>query len=168
MKESAEFWINHLNLNKHPEGGYFREVYRGEQIIPENTLSAGYQGPRNVSTSIYFLLEGKDFSAFHRIKSDETWHFYVGSALEIYQLEDTNRNYSKIVLGTEVLNQQQLQYTIPRNHWFAARVVDPDGFSLVGCTVAPGFDFADFELAESGQLIKHFPQQEALIVRLTR
>jgi predicted cupin superfamily sugar epimerase len=150
---SAKYWIEKLDLTKHPEGGYFKEVYRSDEYMPKTALPARYRAKRNFATSIYFLLEGKEFSSFHRIQSDETWHFYVGSTLELYVL-NADGSLTTYLLGRNLEKGESLQVTIPQNHWFGARVVDATGFALLGCTVAPGFHFDDFELAERSKLLK--------------
>ena len=143
MKD-ARHWIEKLGLQKHPEGGWYREIYGSEEMI--TTAS----GKRNVCTSIYYLLEGDDFSAFHRIKSDEIWHFYTGtSAIEILWIE--RGALRKVILGTS--ENEIPQAVIPKNCWFAARLVNAGGFALAGCTVAPGFHFDDFELADGSLLV---------------
>ncbi len=159
--------INRLQLKSHPEGGWYREVYRSDEIMPANSLPERYLEPHCINTSIYFLLESGDFSAFHRIRSDETWHFYLGSPVIIYIIFPDGK-YKEVVLGNNLIDNQQLQYTILRGCWFAAKVQDEDSFALVGCTVSPGFEFADFELGERGKLIAQFPKYTQLISRLTR
>lgn len=163
--KGADYWIEKLELIKHPEGGYFKEVHRSDEIVKQGALPARYNGNRTFSTSIYFLLKGDEFSSFHRIKSDETWHFYQGTTLELFVLNE-NSVHSHL-LGSDFENDEQLQVTIPRNHWFGGRAVNKDSYALLGCTVAPGFDFDDFELAERANLIEQFPKHEKLIRELT-
>lgn len=167
MMTKAQKWISNLKLIAHPEGGYFSEVYRSEETISENCLHERYLVSHSVSTSIYFLLKENDFSAFHRIKSDEIWHFYDGLPIQIYLIfPDGNFEIKKLGLNFE---QNELpQVVIPKNIWFAARPISENGFSLVGCTVAPGFDFADFELAQRDDLLQKYPQHKSLIMQLTR
>lgn len=159
---TAQYWINKLNLQKHPEGGYFCEVYRSEEEIKQESLPSRYSGARNHSTSIYFLLTSDEFSAFHRIKSDETWHFYYGKAVTIHMIDEKG-NYSSIRLGSNPESEEVFQFTIPHGTWFAASVEEPDSYVLVGCTVSPGFHFDDFELGKREELLKLFPQHEKLI-----
>ena len=154
--EKAGYWIEKLQLKEHPEGGYFREVYRSDEVISKRALPPRYTGDRNMSTSIYFLLEGNQFSSFHRIQSDETWHFYTGTVLEIFVLEHAG-NLTHFLLGKDLQAGEHLQITIPRNHWFGARLKDKSTFALLGCTVSPGFHFDDFELAEERKLVEEFP-----------
>jgi uncharacterized protein len=135
-------------------------------MIPASDLPAGFSGDRNISTSIYYLLEGDDFSAFHRIKSDEIWHFYTGtSAIEIISVEEGK--IRKQFLGDNPRENQFFQIVVPKNTWFAARLVNKQGFALAGCTVSPGFHFDDFEMANQ-ELIWQFPGIEKEIVGLIR
>lgn len=164
--KTAKYWIEKLNLQKHPEGGWFKEVYRADEIIPQNILPQNFSGDRNVSTAIYYLLEGNDFSAFHRIKSDELWHFYTGtSGIELLWIEDGKLRISK--LGPDFENDQHFQLVIKKKLWFAARLIDKNGFALVGCTVSPGFHFTDFEMANK-DLLKQFPRITNEIVDLVK
>jgi predicted cupin superfamily sugar epimerase len=166
MKRTAKYWIEKLQLQKHPEGGWFREVYRSDEVIPADALSTGFSGSRSISTSIYYLLAGDDFSAFHRIKSDEIWHFYTGtSAIEIISVEEGK--IKKQFLGDNPRENQFFQIVVPKNNWFAARLVNKHGFVLAGCTVSPGFHFEDFEMANQ-ELIWQNPEIEKEVVGLIR
>lgn len=162
----ADYWIEKLNLELHPEGGYFREVYRSDENIAMNALSNRYNGNRSFSTSIYFLLKGKQISRFHRIKSDETWHFYQGTTLKLFVLGKDGTLTTRL-LGNNFEEGENLQFTIPRNNWFGGKVVDKNSFSLLGCTIAPGFHFDDFELGEKQKLMEKFPNHVNLIEELT-
>ncbi|MCG6189558.1 cupin domain-containing protein [Maribellus maritimus] len=154
MKYTAHYFINKLQLQKHPEGGWFREIYRSEEVAEKVSLPDSFSGERNFSTSIYYLLEGNDFSAFHRIKSDEIWHFYAGtSAVEIWML--INGELVKQRVGNQLEAGDVFQFVVPKNTWFAARLLNAEGFALVGCTVSPGFYFGDFELADK-KLVTEF------------
>lgn len=150
--------IRLYKLKKHPEGGYFRESYRAKGKI------AGMG--RNYSTAIYFLLSAGERSQLHRIKSDEVWHFYLGGPLELAQIFPDGRT-RKVVLGQDTFSGQKLQHVVPAGSWFGACTAKGTKFSLVGCTVAPGFEFADFELGDRAKLLKRFPRASALIKRLT-
>jgi uncharacterized protein len=161
MSETAQYWIGHLQLKKHPEGGYFREIYRSDEIIHKKNLPERYSGFRNFSTSIYFLLESHEFSAFHRIKSDETWHFYAGSPLTIISINKEGQLLEH-TLGNHPGGSELLQHTVPKGNWFMARVLYPETYSLAGCTVAPGFDFDDFELGKTKELTLLFPNYAGL------
>ena len=163
---TVEFLVNQLQLIPHPEGGYYKEVYRSEQVLPHGTLP-GFDGERNIATSIYFLIEKNNFSALHKIKSDETWHFYAGDALEVIEL-DENGNLIKTLIGNQLNKGEVFQYTVKANRWFGSRVISGGKFSLVGCTVAPGFDFKDFEMATRKNLISEFPQHTNVIESMTR
>jgi predicted cupin superfamily sugar epimerase len=164
--QTPQYWIEKLNLQKHPEGGYFKEVYRADEIIPKHGLHKRYSGERNHATSIYFLITSNEFSAFHRIKSDETWHFYTGSPVTVHMIDRTGK-YSAVRLGSNHKNGEVFQYTIPHGTWFAASVDEPDSFALFGCTVAPGFHYDDFELGRREELVKLFPEHEETIRKLT-
>ena len=162
--KTAKYWIEKLNLEKHPEGGWFKEIYRSEDIIPEHALPPDFKGPRNCSTSIYYLLEGEDFSSFHRIHSDEIWHYYAGfSPIEIISIEQGK--LIKHLLGNDPDSNQNLQIVVPKNTWFAAQLIDQKGYALAGCTVAPGFHFDDFEMADE-KLLEEFSHLENQIRRL--
>jgi uncharacterized protein len=160
---TAEYWVNHLNLLAHPEGGFYKETYRSREKT--NGFPDRFSGERNFSTAIYFLLRSQDRSLFHRIKSDELWHFHDGSALTIYVLDRNGLTQKK--LGSNPEKGESLQVVIPANCWFGAKVNTPDNFTLSGCTVAPGFDFQDFELAKRSELLKEFPEEKGIILTLT-
>jgi uncharacterized protein len=164
---NAAYFIQTLNLQKHPEGGWFKETYRSDEVILQNHLPGRFSGNRNFSTAIYFLLDGKSFSAFHRIKSDELWHFYYGRGINVYIIHPT-RASEIIRLGQNLDAGQQMQAVVKAGCWFASEVIDSNSFSLAGCTVAPGFDFADFELAKRNELIELFPEHENWIVKFCR
>lgn len=154
MTKNAAYWINKLHLEKHPEGGWFKEVYRSVEVVPGKSLSEGFPRSRNFSTSIYYLLEGDDFSSFHRIKSDEIWHYYKGnSPIEIISIE--NGKIFRRLCGNQPDENQDFQLVVPKNTWFATRLSNSKGFALAGCTVSPGFPFADFELAGK-ELLEEF------------
>ena len=166
-KKEAGYWIQKLNLQIHPEGGYYRETYRSSEVISVNNLPDRYTGSRSYYTSIYFLLTGKDISAFHRIKSDEIWHFYFGSSITLYRIDPDGMLF-KTKIGNDLDNGELFQTYVKAGHWFGAKVNDPSSFTLVGCTVAPGFDFADFELGNRKELIKAYPRHREIIELLTR
>jgi predicted cupin superfamily sugar epimerase len=164
---TVETLVKELDLLPHPEGGYYKETYRSEEKIPQSYLSPNFNGDRNMATGIYFLIEKGNFSALHKIKSDETWHFYYGDALEVIEIDATgNLNITKI--GSTILKGETFQYTVKANTWFGSRVGENGIFSLVGCTVYPGFDFNDFELANRQSLSELFPQHKKIITELTR
>ncbi len=138
---TVEKIINRLELSAHPEGGYFKETYRAEMEIEVGSNS------RNVCTGICYLLDKENISHLHRIKSDEMWHFYSGSPLRLVLLDDQKSEYKEIILSNSLEANTYLQYVIPAGVWMAAEVIDKTSYSLVGCTVSPGFDFHDFEMA---------------------
>ena len=166
MHSKAKEYIRKLQLEKHPEGGYFKEIYRSGEIIAADKLPRRYQSSRSFSTSIYFLLEGNQFSSFHRLKSDETWHFYDGGTVLIYIIEEDGKLEIRKV-GADISKGENFQSTINAGSWFAAEIVDKKNFALIGCTVSPGFDFNDFELAKKDELLKQFPDHSEIINRLT-
>ena len=161
---TAEFYINHLELLPHPEGGYYKETYRSN----EKFGGAIHEFPsgRNYCTAIYYLLEKGDHSAFHKIKSDECWHHYEGGSLWIHIIHP-NGKYECITLGKAVDRGEVFQFTVPANAWFGAKVEQPDSYTLSGCTVAPGFDFKDFEIADRKKLLQEFPNNVEIITELT-
>ncbi|QQS37722.1 MAG: cupin domain-containing protein [Ignavibacteriales bacterium] len=163
---NAKEIIKILELEKHPEGGYFREVYRSRDEIDFNKPGQSFEGKRNISTSIYFLLEGNDISKLHRIKSDELWHHYSGSSVRLF-LIDLNGNISQKILGKNIQEGELFQLTIDAGLWFCAEPINKDSYTLVGCTVAPGFDFKDFELGSREHLLKIYPMHRELIERFT-
>ncbi|MES2371233.1 MAG: cupin domain-containing protein [Bacteroidota bacterium] len=159
--------VERFQMIPHPEGGYYKEMYRSDELIKKESLPGRFSGNRNFSTAIYFLLEQGNFSAFHRIQSDECWHFYAGHSLHVHVIHHDGR-YDLIRLGTDIAAGEIFQAIVPAGCWFASETA-PDGlFSFVGCTVAPGFDFADFELAKVEILSAQFPLHRALISRLCR
>lgn len=164
---NAAYWKNKLELESHVEGGAFREVYRSDMVLPQDSLSATHKGDRNASTSIYFLLEYGEYSAFHKIASDEVWHFYDGAGVIIYEI---NVSGELIIhkLGKDIDKGESPQVVITAGSWFGSRVEVENGYALCGCTVAPGFDFNDFELADRQLLIQQHPRYEKLIKELTR
>jgi predicted cupin superfamily sugar epimerase len=159
--------IDQFELVPHPEGGFYKEAYRSEGIISSKSLNGQFSGDRNYCTSIYFLLTSDNFSAFHRIKQDEIWHFYEGSPLFVHVIDEYG-TYQKYELGADYKNGQVRQLVVPANLWFASSVKDEKSHSFVGCTVAPGFDFEDFEMADRNELIEEFPSFKNEITSLTR
>lgn len=164
--KTAQAWIDHLHLEPHPEGGYYRELYRSDATLPASALADRFDGPRDAAALIYFLLPGDAVSALHRIRQDELWHFLAGAPLTLHQIAPDG-TLGRQVLGRAVTTGQRLQAVVPAGHWFGATVSDPNGYALVGCTTAPAFDFADFELAERSVLVERFPQHQDIIEALT-
>lgn len=159
-KEDAEYWITHLKMIPHPEGGYFREEYRAGKSIP----TAGKTSGRSAMTTIFYLLEKDDFSAFHRIQSPESWFFHRGTPLLIYSFEKGT------LICRELSDQENgaLQVTIEPGVWFAACLKEKSHFALVSCAVAPSFEYEEFELAARGSLLSEYPDYEQEIMKLTR
>lgn len=167
MQQNAQYFIDQLDLIPHPEGGYYRETYRAEEILSQTSLPDRYPSDRCHVTSIYFLLESKEFSTFHRLRTTELWHYHTGTCLELHIISPEGVLTTQRI-GSDIANGELLQTVIPARSWFAIKVVAPDSFALIGCTVAPGFEFADFELAKREDLITSFPQHEQLITEFTR
>jgi predicted cupin superfamily sugar epimerase len=163
MQEAA-YWVEKLKMSPHPEGGYYKETYKSTTAIRVGNDPETY---RSASTAIYFLLVENNFSAFHRIKSDELWHFYEGRPVEIFYIDWAGEMH-KIILGNSPNEDQVYQTMVPAGCWFASRVLNGNGYSLVGCTVSPGFEFEDFEMAERNALLEQFPLHEKTIIELTR
>lgn len=164
---TAEQIIQHLQLQPHPEGGFYREVYRSAGTIAAACLQPLFPGERHFATSIYYLLQKGDFSAVHRIRSDEIWHFYTGGTLWLH-LIDTVGQYKCLPLGNTLTANTAFQVVMPAGVWFAAEPAPGTAFTLAGCTVSPGFDFRDFEMADKKNLALQFPQQREIIERLCR
>lgn len=164
---TAADWIERLHLTPHPEGGYFIESYRSPHTLATAHLPRTYDAPRALATAIYFLLEGGDFSAFHRLKGDEIWHHYGGGALTLHRI-DPDGSMDAAILGNDLTAGERPQVIIPAGTWFAAAVSDPNSYALAGCTMAPGFSFADLELADRDALVRAYPEHAAIIARLTR
>lgn len=167
MARSAQTWIEHLGLQQHIEGGWYREVYRSALSFQDDHLSASFDGPRSACTHIYFLLEQGNFSAFHRIRSDELWHFYDGDPIIVYEINETG-GLEEHLLGSDPNKSQSPFCIIRAGSWFASRVAGDGDYGLVGCSVSPGFDFTDFELATRSDLTRQFPQHVELIQALCR
>lgn len=158
--------VRHLNLSPHPEGGYYAETYRSAGSIPAAALPPGFSGERSHSTAIIYLLPEGQKSRFHRLRQDEVWHFYLGGPLRLVMI-DPEGNSSEVILGSDIAKGQHLQFAVPAGTWFAACPKPGSVYSLSGCTVAPGFDFADFELASGQDLKKAFPALYGLIDEFT-
>ena len=159
--------VDKFELLPHPEGGFYKEVYRSEGVIPKGSLATNFNGDRNFCTAIYFLLTSDNFSGFHRIQQDEIWNFYNGSPLSVHVI-DAKGNYKRHEVGMDIENGETPMLVVPANCWFASSVKEDNSHSFVGCTVAPGFDFDDFELAKREDLIKEYPEHKEIITRLTR
>ena len=162
--KKAQYLKERLDLSELPgEGGYYKETYRSDKtiILPSET-----HGERSISTSIYYLLDGTQFSAFHRLKSDEIWHFYIGSSITLYIINKME-NLSEVKLGSNIEKGELFQIQVRAESWFAATVNDISSYALIGCTVSPGFDYLDFELGDRKKLIERYPQHRSIIEKLT-
>ena len=167
MQPTAKYWITKLALQPHPEGGYFREIYRSAERIPATALPTRYRGPRHFSTSIYFLLAATQISTLHRLASDEQWHFYDGGPLLLAMIAPDGTS-SEVCLGRDPARGEQFQVVIPAGTWMGARLARRHGYALIGCTVAPGFEFQDFATGQRSDLLEQFPRHHKLITALTR
>ena len=164
---TANELINKFEMLPHPEGGYYKETYKSIETTAKDALPQRFGGDRHFSTAIYFLLEQGNFSAFHKIVSDECWHFYAGQTLLIYVIQQ-NGTLEIVRLGNDILNGETFQYIVPAGCWFASEPSPTSSYSFVGCTVAPGFEFEDFEMAKAEDLINQYPEHEKEIKRLCR
>lgn len=167
MNTRIEKIVRKLDMNPHPEGGFYKETYRSEGVIPQHVLDKKYSGERNYCTAIYFLLTSDNFSAFHKINQDEIWHYYQGASLFVHVI-DLEGEYHRYSLGMNLEAGELPQLVVPAGCWFASSVRKENSYSLVGCTVSPGFDFDDFELAERKDLIRQFPKHKDIVTQLTR
>lgn len=157
LPKRAQELIDQLGLLPHPEGGFYRETYRSEKTINGTE--------RHLMTSIYFLLTGQNFSRFHRITSDETWYFHEGNTLLVHTINDNTHTAHQLGLANKAGNQPFL--IVKGGTIFGSEVKDREGYALVSCAVAPGFDFADFELFTAADLLPLYPQHEAIILKMT-
>jgi predicted cupin superfamily sugar epimerase len=157
----AAYWIKRMDLKRHPEGGYYKEVYRSENVV----LRQNSGEVRQACTSIYYLLQDADYSCFHRLMSDELWYFHKGTPLHIHVI-DEDGNYSVHELSDTATGS--FSVIIKAGQWFAAEIPSKTGFALVSCAVAPGFEFAEFEIAKKNELNALYPQHTALISTFTR
>ncbi len=157
MTQEIELLIEKLELLPHPEGGFYKETYRSNETIAS--------GNRQLMTSIYFLLTSNNVSKFHRIKSDEIWFFHSGSPLIVHVLDE--KGHTENLVGLDIQKGELPQFMVPKNTIFGSSVRGENSYSLVSCVVAPGFDFADFELFTKEDLLPLFPLQEEIIAQLT-
>src|SRR5262245_15554275 len=163
---TAEELIRRLNLQPHPkEGGYFRETYRAAELVPADALPSRYGAARSISTAIYYLLTPNTYSALHRLQSDEVFHFYDGGTVEMLQLFPDGSGRTVILGG--LTSGGQPQVVVPRGIWQGSLLKAGGEFALLGCTVAPGFDYGDYESGRRDDLIARYPQFADFIRRLT-
>lgn len=162
--------IRRLDLQPHPEGGYYRETYRASTMtsaVEREGRPEQFAKPRSVATAIYFLLPAGEKSTWHRIDADEMWHFYAGGPLLVAELHEQGR-VRETVLGGDLSAGQTFQHVVPAGCWFASRPLAKQGYALVGCTVAPGFEFDHFELADTQVLLNGWPHARELIESMAR
>ncbi len=162
---TAQDYIKKLGLEPHKEGGYFKNTFHSSSYLSKESLPGAFNGERKLYTSIYFLLTSNDVSHFHRLKSDELWYFHAGSPLVIHIIDEEG-NYIEKKLGLDLDNGEEPQVLVPKNCIFGSSVAAKDSFSLVGCMVAPGFAYEDFELFTQKELLDKYPQHEEIIVKL--
>lgn len=159
--------IERLGLQPHPEGGYFREVYRAAAIVEHPDIAAPQRRSRCAGSLIYYLLEAGDYSAFHRVRpTDEIWHFYAGGPVELHTISPTGQHAVTRIHNSPGTSDPVC--IVPAGTWQAARLADASPWALCGCTVSPGFEMADFEMPSRDQLLQRFPQHAAIIRELTR
>ncbi|NTV98907.1 MAG: cupin domain-containing protein [Chlorobiaceae bacterium] len=165
--QKADFWIERLQLQAHPEGGYYRETYRSPETL-DFSGPGPFSGPRCPATVIYYLLKAGQRSRLHRIRSDEHWFFHDGSALTVYMFPE-NGDPSAFTLGLSCENGHTLQGTVPAGCWFGASIENPgqESYALVSCVVAPGFEFSDLTFAPKKELLGKFPEHGTIIEMLT-
>lgn len=157
LPKRAQELIDQLGLLPHPEGGFYRETYRSETTLNGTE--------RQLMTSIYFLLTGENYSRFHRITSDETWYFHEGNTLLVHTIDGETHTAHHLGLANEIGNQPFL--IVKGGTIFGSEVKDRSGYALVSCAVAPGFDFADFELFTASDLLPSYPQHKEIILKMT-
>lgn len=167
MGSDAAYWIEKLGLSAHPEGGYWAQTYRSNEWILKECLPERFKAARRISSAIYYLLKSDQISALHRIKSDELWHFYAGSSLTIYAI-DSMGELSRTRLGNNPEAGDSFQALVKAGCWFGAKVNVSESYSLVGCTVSPGFDYDDFEIANRCDLLARYPRHRSIIEELTK
>jgi uncharacterized protein len=157
-----------LQLEAHPrEGGYFRQTWKSEEQFPLAALASRYSGARAAGTAIYYLLEPSTFSEMHRLISDEVFHFYYGDPVEMLQLWPDGS--SRVVqLGGNLASGMLPQVVVPKDVWQGSRLAPGGRAALLGCTVSPGFDYADYETGTRAELVRQYPESAALIEALTR
>jgi predicted cupin superfamily sugar epimerase len=159
--------IQKLDLKPHPEGGFFRETYRSTDSIASSGLPERFGGDRSLATAIYYVLTPDSFSALHRLDADEVYHFYLGDPVEMLLLRHDG-DANKIVLGPDIVAEQQVQAVVPHGWWQGSRLLPGGKFALLGCTMGPGFDFKGFELGKRAVLSAAYPNASADIELLTR
>ena len=160
MSPEAEHWARALGLEPHPEGGWFREVFRSPERVPREGLPERFPGPRTLATSILYLLGAGERSRFHRLRADELWSHHAGGAMHLHLLERGGSR--RLVVGVD-----SPQVAVPNGTWFAAEPEPGAAFALAGCFVSPGFEYEDLELPDREGLLAEFPRERELILRFT-
>jgi predicted cupin superfamily sugar epimerase len=160
---AAERLIQKFNLKPHPEGGYYSQGYRSPEFLKAEFLPGRYQGVRNLYSSIYFMVTAQSASRFHKLKTDEIWHFYTGDALVLHLINEQGK-YQFFELSN-TMEKERFQMLVKKNTWMAAST--KGDFSLVGCTLSPGFEYVDFELGVRAKMLEEFPNLEEVIMRFT-
>jgi predicted cupin superfamily sugar epimerase len=163
--ETLKSFLNLIPLSI--EGGYFAETYRSTEMISPECLQGRYSSPRSVSTAIYYLLEPNTFSELHRVASDEIFHFYLGDPVEMLQLWPDD-SAKRVLIGTDIESGMVPQVVVPHGVWQGARLVAGGRFALLGCTVSPGFDYADYESGSRQLLSEAYPEHRDMICALTK
>lgn len=164
---SMEYWIGKLQLQPHPEGGYFKRIYTAEEEIPKVDSFEKFCGTRKLASSIHYLLPSDDFSAFHQLKQNEIWCFHYGSSLNLHLINEEG-SYSTITIGLDIEKGEQPLYVVKAGNWFCGEVNKKNTFSLVSCILTPSFDFSDFTFGQKNILIKKFPKHENIIKKFTK
>jgi predicted cupin superfamily sugar epimerase len=162
---TADYFISKLSMDRHIEGGYYKEIYRNSFNISHEGYAYEFEGDRALSTTIYFLLEWGQVSKFHKLKFDEIWFYHYGCPMIIHMI-DNNGEYKSVRLGLEIEKGEMPQVLVPANVIFGAEPSESDSFSLVSCMVSPGFDFRDFILYEEKDLCSIYPQHTEIIKKL--
>jgi predicted cupin superfamily sugar epimerase len=160
--QNAEYWIQHLSLLPHPEGGFYKEIFRSNLEILNESLPYGFKGARRLCTSIYYLLRAGEISRLHRLKADELWYYHIGSSIKIYMIDQEGHKQVRF-LGPKIEKAEQLQIVIPAGTIFGAELTNTDSYSLFGCLVSPGFEFEDFELFKKEDLLQAYPKHSDII-----
>jgi len=167
MHETAKRIVERFELEPYPEGGYYREVYRSTVTIEHPRVDTGHDARRCGGTFIYFLLAGNDFSAFHRVRwTDEIWHLYAGGPLEVHTIDAESRYARHVLTGN--LERGEPTHVVPSGCWQATRLAPGAEWAFGGCTVSPGFEFADFEMPPARELLAQHPGHADIIRQLTR
>ncbi|HKQ86636.1 MAG TPA: cupin domain-containing protein [Candidatus Acidoferrales bacterium] len=157
-----------LRLQPHPiEGGYFAETYQSELSLPGNVFGPAYSGARPIATAIFYLLTSETFSAMHKLPGDELFHFYLGDPVEMLQLSPDGSS-EIITLGQDIASGMRLQYRVPGGYWQGSRLIRGGSYALMGTTMSPGFDYADYLVGERDELTRKYQERKDMIAALTR